>query len=361
MIFMFLESIILKLMKKNTIIVIIALAALLPQISDAQNQSKKLSLVSVIKDGLEHNFNIRLKKSDVKLAEGQLRTNKGRFNPFVNLNLKSNNGNDPTITYSDMYNVDAEFVLPTRYGLSLYTGVDITKETVIEPIKMTNNIAGGFFGLNLPLLKLGKNNIVNAEYEGSELRLEAENTAFSYEVTAFIRDAASAYIELEQNTSIFRLIKKRLDFIKEYRDNIELMIKNEHLPKSEMVRADAIYNKVLISLTDSEQQLNESFQKLYKVLGMERNLSEQTVPLFEDTYPDFKTLNFVDFSKSIVENADTIIKHRLDYISMKQKTEGIARELRGAENQTNHDLDLSFAVNYFGYSRGNDYAKMFPQ
>lgn len=346
-------------MKKYKIIIICAIAALLPFNIFADDNAEKLSLLSVVKDGLENNFNIRLKKSDIKLLEGKLLTNKGRFNPFINLNLKSNNGNDPTITYSDLYNAETEIVLPTKYGLSLYTGIDFTKETVIEPTHMTNNIAGGFLGLNVPLLKIGSNNIVNAEYEGSLMRLKAENTAFSHEVTAFIRDAATAYILLYQDASVFRLLKQRLDFIREYKDNIAFMIKNEQIPKSELLRAEAVYNKVQIALTDAEQQLQESYYKMYEIIGLERRLNEQTVPAFAEDYPDFNKMLFDNFSENIITNSDSIIKQRLDYLSLKQKTTGIERELSGAENQMMHDLDFAVAVNYFGYSRGNDFAKLF--
>lgn len=345
-------------MKTNKIALIIILILVLPLMLKAQAEptkelDKKLSLKQVLKAGIENNFSLKLKKSEIRLFEGRAQTSKGRFNPFVNINLKSNNGNDPTITYSDMYNAETEFVLPTKFGVSFYTGFDITKETILEPAKMTNNIAGGFIGFNLPLLKFGGNYSSGADYDGAMLRLTAESTAFSHQITEFIRDAATSYLVLYQDASIFRLLEKRLRFIKEYRDNIELLIKNEQIPRAEILRADAIYNKVLIGVTDSEKSLQESYYKLFKLLGYERTLEMMRVPVFEDDEPNFNESYFNAFADELLKNSDSLIKNRLDYLSAEQRKSGIKRELEGAANQKHHDLDFGVAVNYFGYSRGN--------
>ncbi len=323
-----------------------------------ENTTMQLSLKNLIKEGISNNFDIKLQKTAIENSKGKVLRNKGRFDPFFHYSLNTNTGNDPTVSYKDMFDFNTEFVLPTNYGLSLNSGLNLSRTNVINP-QSINNSEGVWLGLDLPLFKgLGENNANNANLKASELQYNAEKKDYAYRISQLIKFISESYLVAYSNTNVYNFYKKISEYVEKYKHDIATLVDKDQLPKSQMLRTNAYYNSIKIEMTNAEKSLHNSLYNLNQILGIVRHTDNKTIPTFLDKYPDFDKLNFTNYFQFINTNIDSLIKNRKDYQSLAMNVSATGLEVKGASNDLKEDINLNLQYNYYGLKQNEDWNKL---
>lgn len=319
--------------------------------SDLCAQSFLCSYNEALKIGMEKNFNIKLSRLDLEAIRGQAMAAGGQLNPYLDMKINTNSGKDPTFTYGPSKTFNTSLVLPTRYGIYYSTGLTFSRVTDLEPAapSLLTSTSGLWVGANISLLRgSGRYNNLNIGILATDRYYSAKKAAFSDEVMRYIRDVTTTYVLFQKD---IRVYKARLDDLNEatkYQKFIEELISHGELPSVEIKRAMAFAIGYQQKKTDAENQVINSLNKLYQLLGEGNQPVYKGVPECTENLPDPQQFPSSQIVSNILTNTDALIKRTPYYKSLEDASAGAQIEMKGAENLKRHQLDLDLRYYYYG-------------
>jgi outer membrane protein TolC len=344
-------------MKKTILIIFLLAAGSINSYPQGTFNYDSLSIARVLQYGLESNFDIRMKWQVVNQSQGQVQTNKGAFNPSLNVTGYGFYGTDPTVTFFDSYYVSGQFLLPTRFGAKFYTGFKLSTMTEIisgvpdyyPSTNMAINESGMWAGVTMPLLRdFGSNNSSNASFKASLMMNKAQNISFSDEVCVFIKNTLSYYYNSYLRLKIWKILSDAEKDAKEYLNAIEEMIKAEQIPKAEIYRAKAYETNINQQYDAARNEINKSLYDLITSIGGKGSLSAREYPRFLDSLPDPSKFPWENYSMWVLNNVDTLISHTSYIKSQKMSMEASKIEMKAAKYNKMNELNLDLRYYYFG-------------
>ena len=344
-------------MKKSILILFLFTAGIFTGKSQEMFNYDSLSVFRVISLGLQTNFDIRLKRHMVGESMGQLTTTKGAFNPQMSLSAYGFYGTDPTVTFQDSYYLMGQLLVPTKIGMKFYTGFKLSTETEIisgvpnfyPSTNMAVNESGMWAGVTMPLLRdLGKNNTNNVTYLASLMMNKAQNVSFSDEICLFIKNTLTYYYNAYQKVKVFRILSDAEKDAKDYLRDIESMIADEQLAKSEVYRAKAYEYNISQQYSEAKNMIANSMYDLITSIGMKGNMAPKKVPQFLDSLPDPATFPWKQYAQWVLKNADTLVHNAHYYKSQELATSAAQIQMKGAKYNKMNELNLELRYMYFG-------------
>lgn len=348
-------------MKYTLPFLFLLLAAGFPANSQDIYNYDTVSVFKMLQNGLKYNYNIRLQQKAVLESQGQMIMTKGAFNPELEIDLNGLYGTDPTYSFIDSYQFQGMFVLPTRFGAKFYTGGKLFTETQIqwgvEGIYPTQflpfNEAGIWAGVTLPLMRdLGKNNSRNVAFRANTLMNQAQNVGFSDEICQFIKNTMISYYNAYIVVKVFKIQKDAFIDAQKYQSDIDAMIANEQIPKSESYRASAHTLNISQELATARMEIGSSFYDLITSIGMEGKMTLNELPTFLDSLPDPTTFPWDDYARYVFKNLDSMIVKTQYYKKQELAMHASKVAMEGAKQNKLNELNLDLRYMYFGMNNG---------
>jgi hypothetical protein len=347
---------------KKTILILILLAAgtSIVKCQETFNYDS-LSTFRILQTGLETNFNIKLKRYVVNGSMGQMTTAKGIFNPQLTMEGYGFYGQDPTMTFQDSYSLKGQLLVPTRSGIKFYTGFKLSNEIdiitgapgIFPSQYLLINESGMWAGFYLPLLRdLGRNNSNNVTFLSAKMMYKAQSVSFNDGICQFIRDALISYYNTYQCVTAFKILRDANKDAHEYVADIQALIDNEQLPKTEVYRAQAYQLNISQQFSLARNDIVNSFYDLITSLGIKGTLVANTLPTFLDSLPDPSTFPWDKYSAYIIRNIDSMVVNTPYFKSQDLLTSSSQIIMNGAKFNQLNDLNLDFRFMYFGSTVG---------
>ena len=338
---------------KNSIIILLFIC-----LNSSLFSEEVIKLNDLISKGLEHNFNLKISKNRLKINQALVQINEGSFAPYIDFNLASNNGNDPTYDHNDLYQFDFDFVYPTKYGIDFDAGASLNRTSYLDGSGKINN-TGIWVGVTIPLLRgLGNNNNTFVNLKSSELEYEAQNYNLLHQHTVLINNIANVYIELANKYNLLSFYIEKTKEIGQYKNDIKTLIDKDEIPAAESLKAESFYNEMLINQNNAEQEFLSSLNDLNVLLGTDYNLNSIRNINFIDAEPDISAKSIEDFSSEIKNNLDQILNNKNDLLSQLKIVESSGIKLKGLENEMSHKLDLGIKFYDYGLNTNKDISEI---
>ncbi len=344
-------------MKKKFLIIFLLVAGIVPAKSQKLFNYDSLSAFNVLQTGLETNFNIKMKKQIVGESQGQLARARGFFNPSLSLTADGMYGTDPAVTVRNSSTFSGQLLVPTRLGLKFYTGFKLFTETqiisgvpeVFPSTYMPVNESGMWAGVSMPLMRdLGRNNSGNISYLSTLMMNKAQNVAFTDEVCQFIKNALTSYYTSYQRVTVYKILRDADKDARQYRSDIQAMIADEQLAKTEDYRATAYQLNISQQLSAARNDIYNSLFDLISALSVKGIKNANTLPVYLDSLPDPLAFPWSHYAAYIMKNVDSMVVSTPYFKSQELVTSSSRIEMDGAKYNKLNELNLDLRYLYFG-------------
>lgn len=319
----------------------------------------KVDFESVLQEGMQNNYNIRLQKLALEKSSFLLLQTQGYTTPYFSLDLSTGDGVDPTISNDGRNILEENFVVPTSPGIDFYTGLHVESSELLNPDMYFNNY-GAWAGVKMPLLRgLGDNSPENAAIRSAEKENEASDQQLSNEVMSYFRALQSAYLALKHGVDQYAIESKALEKARKHQQAIRELIAGGELPKVED-------NRTTAHVIEYEQQLNRaglramsSYYALRQLTGVEDQSLLVDIPDVTSSVPepDIKRVNELIVKYSSVN--DEMIMSTPYYKNVSILSDVAKIQMDKAENQKLHQLDLDIRVSWFEMTDNARYGDVF--
>ena len=98
-------------------------------------QNNVLTFQTILNEGLENNYNIKLDKLSLTKATYTLLKANGALNPFIDTELVYGSGTNPSLDNDGTEYLQTRFVVPTKFGIDFYSGFRILEYTLMHPVE----------------------------------------------------------------------------------------------------------------------------------------------------------------------------------------------------------------------------------
>lgn len=319
--------------------------------SQSYAQINVLTFENILNQGFENNYNIKLQELTLEQADYTLLKARGGLNAFVNTDLTYGSGVNPSLDNDGTQILQTEFVVPTRLGIDFYSGARVERTIEFGDPNTPFNASGAFAGIKIPLLRdLGRASLLNTDILVSETSKKAFNEELSNEILTYFTRLLINYLSLKESIEAFKISKDILEESEKYRDQIDELIKNDQIPRSELSRANSLYIQNLQQLNMSEMQATQVFFDTKTLIGVDNFVKSDTLPILTDSFPDPEKEEIFTFVEESLPNVDTLIKNTPQYKSIEFRVYEEELLVENARNQKLNPLDLDIRISTFGSS-----------
>lgn len=318
-------------------------------------QTKTISFQELLRDGFKNNYSIKLENLNVTKATYTLLRANGFLNPYLDTDVVYGSGVDPTITNDGTQYFQTNFVLPTKFGIDLYSGARLERTDLIQESFILNS-SGAWVGAKIPLLKgLGKSSDANTFIETSKINQKALKEQFSNQVLIYFNDMLLTYLTLQENTKRYEIEQSTLAEAKKYHEYIYSLAKNDLIPQVEKNRANAFVEQKSQQLTIANLDALGTYYSTRMLLGNNANTAIDSVPKLLDEIPDPNKDKLIKYIEARKLDLESLVKNTPQYKNIALRVEENELLLKNAKNQKRNQLDLDLKVSRFGMIQNGGY------
>ncbi len=319
----------------------------------------KVEFESVLREGMQNNYDIRLQKLDLEKSSFNVLQTQGLTTPYFTFDLTSGEGVDPTVTNTGTIYFEENFVVPTSRGIDFYTGIHAESSENLQPTMNFNNF-GIWAGVTMPLLRgLGENSPANTAIRSASITNEASDQQLSDEIMSYFRDLQTAYLALKHGVDQYEINAQSLAQAKKHQQLIRKLIAGGALPKVED-------NQTTVHVIEYEQRLNQaklaaldSYYALRQLIGVKDESILLEIPDAVSNVPEPNLKRMDDLIVKYSSIDDTMIKSTPYYKNVSLLSDVEKLQLDKAENQKLNQLDLEVRVSWFQMTDSARYADAF--
>ena len=319
-------------------------------LSWVEAQENTISFKSILSEGFENNYNIKLQQLSLEKADYTLLKARGGLNAFLNTDLTYGSGINPSLDNDGTKSWQTEFVIPTRLGVNFYSGFRLERTINFDPTGNTPfNTSGAFAGLKIPLLNgLGKSSLLNTDILVSETNKSAFDMELSNEILTYFSKLLINYLTLKQSIEELNISKNILFESEKYRNDIKALIEKDQIPLSEESRANSLYIQNLQQLNMSQMQATQVYFNTKTLLGVDNFEKTDSLPSLSDAFPNPMKKDIYSFVDLNIQRVDSLIKLTPQYKSIELRVQEEELLLKQARNQKQNPLDLDILLSSFG-------------
>ena len=312
-------------------------------------QNNVLTFQTILNEGLENNYNIKLDKLSLTKATYTLLKANGALNPFIDTELVYGSGTNPSLDNDGTEYLQTRFVVPTKFGIDFYSGCRIERTIEVDNPNYAFNSSGAFAGAKIPLLKgIGKTNPGYSFIEVSTINQKALAEQFSNQVLTYFSELLINYLTLKEAIDRYYITNNIVIESRIYKNGIYTLAESDQIPLIEKDQANSFYNNKLQQLTISNINVLGVYYQTKILLGINDNENSDSIPKLIDQVPDPNKEKLIEYITTRKITLDSLIKNTPEYKSISLGIEENKVLLKNAKNQKKNLLDLDIRVSRFG-------------
>lgn len=321
----------------------------------------------VIESTLSKNPNIKIQEQSVSIAEGNLRTSFGIFDPVLNFGLGFNRGYSPEYINSVLMN---PLITTTSYsaGLSKLFGwggtmsflLQMTRSEDTLQFRLPPNTASVILQLEIPLLQGMGVSVTSADELSSGYLKQAESKEYLFTVSQEVLGSVQNYWQYIATFQSYDEIKKSLSDAENFYEENKILAESKNIPGSNLIPLLATISQKKIDLLNARQSVYSAKQMLANSMGLSLEESNQltlsgTKILSDDWLPDS---NFI-MTLPLNLLTSLALKNRQDYLANTDRVTASEFLVKKAENNTLSELNLTLNAGYTGVTEGKRFEELF--
>lgn len=239
-----------------------------------------LSVQEAISIALENNRDIQIEKENVVVSEGEITTQKGIFDPILNISSFYNDGETPTVStfiprgtvnqqnFNVTGNLEGKFSTGTFYDVLNFSSTRTETDSPLDDLSPNwfNNLS---FSIGQELLRNFGVNVNNTFVITARRSNQISEKEFENVITNVILDVESRYWLLVASKQNLELERTALELAQDLQRRNEIQVEVGVLPRVSVTRAKSEVAAREVDVIRAENTLQAAEDNLKNVLAMD--------------------------------------------------------------------------------------------